>query len=85
MKVLLLSAAAIGAAMVVSAPAQARDGCGHGYYRGPHGHCHAEGYRTGPAPAGYVDGRYYHGHGYLYHNRWYRERYRWHDGGWRYR
>jgi hypothetical protein len=87
MNVYLLGAAAMGALLTISAPAQAHDGCGEGFYRGPHGNCHPDGYHPGPGPAhvAYVDGHYYHGHGYYYHNRWYQERYRWHDGSWRYR
>jgi hypothetical protein len=85
MKLYLLGAAAMGALLTLSAPAQAHDGCGQGFSRGPHGNCHADGYRPGPAPVAYVDGRFYEGHGYYYHNHWYHDRYRHHDGSWRYR
>jgi uncharacterized membrane protein len=98
MKKLLLSAAAIGAMLAATAPAQARDGCGPGSFRGPHGRCHSErggpgwrgdrgpGWRGGPGPRAWEEGRFYPGRGYWSGGRWYQHRD--HDrghGGWRYR
>ncbi len=66
--------------------AQARDGCGNGYYRGPHGNCRIIG---GPEPVVVVPGRliignYYHGRGYWDGHRYWQNRYR-HHNEWRYR
>ena len=39
MKALLAIALAAGATLAASSPADARQGCGHGFHRGPYGHC----------------------------------------------
>jgi hypothetical protein len=64
--------------------AQAAQGCGRGWHRGPYGHCRPN--RGGPvvvAP-GLVVGNYYHGRGYWDGRRYWQHRERWHNG-WRYR
>jgi Ni/Co efflux regulator RcnB len=95
MKKILLGAIAIGAMMAVTAPAQARDGCGRDAHRGPRGECRPDhrsgwdrgrGWDRGPGPGrpAWEEGRYYPGRGYYYRNRWYQHRDR-HRGDWRYR
>lgn len=87
MKKILLATLAVGAAIAAVAPAQARDGCGPGGFRGPHGRCHFNG-GPGPVviagPGRPVIGNYYAGRGYYYNNRYWHHRERWH-GDWRYR
>ncbi len=88
MKKFLLGAAAIGTLVALAAPAQARDGCGRGEHRGPHGRCwpnRGPGWDRGPGPGAWVEGRFYPGRGYWYQNRWYQHRYREHGRDWRYR
>jgi hypothetical protein len=74
---------AIGLASVVAlaavSPAQARQGCGPGYHRGPYGHC-----RPNAGQQVFVVGQYYPGRGYWYQGRWWHNRYRRHNM-WRYR
>lgn len=86
MKKFLAIALLAGAALTTTA-AEARDGCGRGGWRGPHGHC-----RHGPGPGsgavaiapGLVIGNFYQGRGYWDGRRYYQHRERRH-GGWRYR
>jgi len=75
MNKLLLIAMATGVALVSTASADARDGCGPGFHRGPYGHCRPN---RGPGPVigvigapqigvmypgrGYWDGHRYWGH-----------------------
>ena len=85
MKTFIALAAAAAATVVAVAPADARDGCGRGYHRGPRGGCRPN-MRPGAmvvAP-GLVVGTYYHGRGYWDGHRYWHDRYRWHRG-WRYR
>jgi len=84
MKKILLGVAAIGTLMALNAPAQAAGGCGRGMHRVPNGDCVGNGWRGGPGPAAWVEGRYYPGHGYWSGGQWYHHRYHGH-GGWRYR
>ena len=80
---IVLSVSAALTAISATAPAEAAQGCGAGFHRGPAGRC----LRNGPPVRDrWVAGRYYAGRGYYHNNRWYRERYR--DRGhrgWRYR
>ena len=91
MKKLILLALAAGTALATIPAANARDGCGRGFHRGPAGHCRPDGYGRGPAVIGgpgvsLVIGNYYRGRGYWDGRRYYRERYRDHNrGDWRYR
>jgi hypothetical protein len=75
--------AAIGFASVIAlagiSPAQARQGCGPGFHRGPYGHC-----RPNARRQVFVVGHFYPGRGYWYHGRWWQHRYR-HRNMWRYR
>jgi len=86
MKKLLAVALAAGATVLSVAPADARQGCGPGWHRGPAGHCRPN--RAGPAvivaPGHLVIGNYYRGRGYWDGHRYWQHRYR-HHHGWRYR
>jgi hypothetical protein len=83
MRTILLAVLAAGAALTVSVPADARQGCGVGAHRGPGGYCRPNRGRVVVAPR-VVVGRYYQGRGYWDGRRYWGQRYRWH-GGWRYR
>jgi hypothetical protein len=82
MKKLLLIALAASAAVTSIAPAEARDGCGAGFHRGPYGHCRPNG--PGVFVGAPAIGVFYAGHGYWDGHRYWGHRDRWH-GGWRYR
>ncbi|MBN8808303.1 MAG: hypothetical protein J0I47_08720 [Sphingomonas sp.] len=87
----LLTAALVasaGIASIAAIPAQAADGCGRGYHRGPYGHCRPN---MGPGPVvvrepgvNLVIGNYYPRRGYWDGRRYWWHRERW-NGGWRYR
>ena len=85
MKKLFALAFAVGVAAAAFTPAEAAQGCGPGYHRGPYGHCRPN-LRRGVvvAPGTLIVGNYYRGKGYWDGRayRWHRER--WHNG-WRYR
>jgi|HubBroStandDraft_1064217.scaffolds.fasta_scaffold204307_2 hypothetical protein len=90
-KKVLLAAIATGLTLGAISTANAADGCGRGFHRGPYGHCRPNG--PGPAivapgiaigPAGLTIGVFYPGHGYWDGHRYWQHRERWHDG-WRYR
>jgi hypothetical protein len=84
MNTMLLAMLAAGTTLAVSAPAEARGGCGPGFHRGYYGRCVPNrGPRFAPRRAPVV-GVYYPGRGYWHANRYWHRRYRWH-GGWRYR
>lgn len=84
MKKFFAVALAASVAVVAISPADARDGCGRGYFRGPHGHCRPEGGAVVVAPGlGLVIGNRY-DRGYWDGHRYWQHRERWH-GGWRYR
>lgn len=90
MNKLIAAALTAGAAVaaIASIPAEAREGCGRGGYRGPHGRC-VSNYNRGPAvvrqpTVRLVIGNYYNGRGYWDGRQYYQNRYR-HGGGWRYR
>lgn len=85
MRKLIAALLTAGAAISVIPVAQARDGCGAGYHRGPYGHCRPNrGDRVVAVGPRLVVGNYYRGQGYWDGHRYWRERYRWHNG-WRYR
>jgi hypothetical protein len=87
MKTIFTLALAAVATIAATSSADARDGCGRGYHRGPYGHCRPN-WRNGPAivvaPGGLVIDRWYEGRGYWDGHRYWMHRDRWH-GGWRYR
>lgn len=80
MKIMLIAALAAGTALAATAPADARQGCGADFHRGPYGRCLPN---RGPGAA-VVIGRFYPGQGYWDGNRYWGHRDRRH-GGWRYR
>ncbi|MDB5692794.1 MAG: hypothetical protein JWO81_1857 [Alphaproteobacteria bacterium] len=85
MKRIFALALAAGVAVAAVSPAQAREGCGPGFHRGPYGHCRPN---RGPgvvavAP-GLVVGNFYGGRGYWDGRRYWQHRYR-HNNGWGYR
>jgi hypothetical protein len=82
MKTVLLIATAAAMALGSVAPAQARQGCGPGFHRGPYGGCQPNG---GPAlVVAPTIGVFYAGRGYWDGHRYWAHREHWH-GGWRYR
>ena len=80
MRFLIALGLASALTLAAGSAAEARQGCGNGFHRGPYGHCVPNAGRQ----AAWVVGQYYPGHGYWYNNRWYHHRYRSHDG-WGYR
>ena len=80
MKAIAAIGLASAVALAVAAPADARQGCGPGAHRTPHGRC-----VPNRGQQVWVVGRYYEGRGYWYNNRWYQHRYRDRDRAWRYR
>ncbi|UWU24664.1 hypothetical protein QA648_20900 (plasmid) [Rhizobium sp. CB3171] len=90
MKKLLVIALTSTAALTLTAlvsTANAAQGCGAGYHRGPYGHCRPNVATGGTVvvvpPGGPRVGVYYHGRGYWDGRRYWVHRERWH-GGWRY-
>lgn len=87
LRTVLATALVAGATLAAAAPAEAAQGCGRGYHRGPYGHCRPNGYgpRAAYAAPGVrlVIGNYYHGRGYWDGRRWYQHR-RAYNRGWRY-
>ena len=83
MKKFIALAIAAGAAVAMVTPADARDGCGPGFHRGPYGHCRPNRDRVVVAP-GLVVGNFYTGRGYWDGRRYWPHRYRYHND-WRYR
>jgi hypothetical protein len=80
MKIAIAAGLVAASALAVSAPANARQGCGRGMHRAMHGMC----VPNRGARQAWVVGHYYPGRGYWYQNRWYQHRVR-HHSGWRYR
>ena len=82
MKKILLAALAVGASLTVASAAEARQGCGAGFHRGPQGRCRPN--RGQAVVARPVIGVFYRGQGYWDGRRYWQHRYR-RNGGWRYR
>ena len=81
-----MAAMAAGVTLAGVSAADAAQGCGPGFHRGPYGGCRHNG---GPgavivAPGVPVIGTFYGGRGYWDGHRYWGHRYAWH-GGWRYR
>ena len=82
-----VSATCVAVAAFAAMPADARQGCGHGYHRGAYGRCV---FNRPPVAVArepgvrLVIGTYYHGRGYWDGRRYWSSRYRYHNG-WRYR
>jgi hypothetical protein len=83
-KTLIVAALAAGAALAALSPANAAEGCGPGFHRGPYGRCHPNGGAVVVAPRGPAVGVFYAGRGYWDGRRYWPNRYRY-NGGWRYR
>lgn len=80
----LAIALAAGVTLAAAGTAEARDGCGAGFFRGPAGHCRPmRGGGVIVAP-GVIIGGFYPGRGYWDGRRYWARRYH-HHGGWRYR
>lgn len=75
-----------GIVLSTASVAQAREGCGAGFHRGPAGHCRPNGGKQVVVvkPGARVVGRWYDGRGYWDGRRYWQHRYR-HQGAWRYR
>lgn len=84
MKKIFALALAAGVAVVAVSPADASQGCGRGYHRGPYGHCRPDRGGVVVAP-GLVIGNFYSGRGYWDGRRYWQHRERDRDRGWRYR
>lgn len=84
MKAILIALVAAGTTLINCPPAEAREGCGIGYNRGPHGYCRPNHDRAVVVVPPLRVGVYYPGRGYWYDGRFWAHRYRW-NGGWRYR
>jgi hypothetical protein len=87
MKKIISLALAAGLTLSVASPAMAREGCGRGFHRGPHGHCRPNrdrGTRVVVTPGGaLIVGNYYRGRGYWDGRRYWQHRRHWHNT-WRY-
>ena len=82
MKRMIGLALAASIAFVATGTAEARQGCGPGFHRGPYGACRPN---RGPVVVGApAIGVFYSGRGYWDGRRYWQHRDRWH-GGWRYR
>lgn len=79
----ILAIALAAATLAAGTAAEARDGCGRGFFRGPYGHCRPERGGVIVAP-GVVVGGFYPGRGYWDGHRYWQHREHW-RGGWRYR
>ena len=84
MKTMIAFALAAVATVAAASSANARDGCGRGYHRGPHGHCRPN-WRHGPPAVVVVPeaGRWYEGRGWWDGHRYWRHR-RHRHGRWHY-
>jgi hypothetical protein len=85
MKKIFALALAAGVAVAAASAADARQGCGPGFHRGPYGHCRPDrggGVMVGPGTL--VVGNFYDGRGYWDGRRYWQRRERWHNR-WRYR
>ena len=83
----ILTLALAATALVGATAADARDGCGRGFFRGPYGHCRpmrGPGYGPAVVAPGLIIGNFYAGRGYWDGRRYWQHRERWHRG-WRYR
>ena len=84
-KAVLVLALAASTAIGLASAADARDGCGRGFFRGPAGRCRPmRGEMVVAGPGVYRVGIFYPNRGYWDGRRFWRHRERWH-GGWRYR
>lgn len=83
-KIIITAALAAGVTVAAATPADARQGCGSGYHRGPYGGCRVNARGFNARHGALVVHRYYAGRGYWDGHRYWQHRTRWHNG-WRYR
>jgi hypothetical protein len=83
-KKILALALVAGTTVALASPADARDGCGRGFHRGPYGHCRPNRGDVVRVAPGLVIGNFYAGRGYWDGRRYWQRRERWHNR-WRYR
>lgn len=84
MRKTILGIVVVASALGMASAAEAAQGCGIGWHRGPYGHCRPNGGPNGAVPGPAVVGVYYPGRGWWDGHRYWWHRYSWH-GGWRYR
>ncbi|QKR99486.1 hypothetical protein F9288_07395 [Sphingomonas sp. CL5.1] len=84
MKKLVWGLVATGMLIGAATAADAAQGCGPGWHRGPYGRCHPDRRPVYIAPGPVAIGVFYPGRGWWDGHRYWGHRYRWH-GGWRYR
>ncbi|MBB4569259.1 GCG_CRPN prefix-to-repeats domain-containing protein [Rhizobium leucaenae] len=85
-KLLIIALTSLGALTTIVSTADAAQGCGAGFHRGPYGACRPNVARGGTVvvvPGGPRVGVYYHGRGYWDGRRYWVHRERYHRG-WRY-
>jgi hypothetical protein len=70
MRSILLAALVASATIAATAPADAREGCGKGFHRGPRGRCISNRAGTYYRNYGWWDGNRYWQHRYRVNNRW---------------
>lgn len=80
----ILGIVAVAAVLGTASAAEAAQGCGEGWHRGPYGHCRPNAGPVVVAPGPVVAGVFYPGRGWWDGHRYWWHRDRWH-GGWRYR
>ena len=91
MRKTILGIVAVASALGMASTAEAAQGCGIGWHRGPFGGCRPNGgpvvavpAPVVPVPAPVAVGVFYPGRGWWDGHRYWEHRYPWH-GGWRYR
>ncbi len=84
MKRTIFGIVAVAAMLGMVPMANAAQGCGAGWHRGPHGRCHPNRRPIVVVPGRIVIGTYYPGRGWWDGHRYWAHRYHGH-GGWRYR
>jgi hypothetical protein len=91
MRKTILGIVAVASVLGTASAAEAAQGCGIGFHRGPYGYCRPNGGPVvavpGPVvavPGPLVVGSFYPGRGWWDGHRYWWHRYAWH-GGWRYR
>jgi hypothetical protein len=84
MRKTLFGMIAVATLLGMAPMANAAQGCGVGWHRGPYGRCHPNRRPVVVVPGRVVVGTYYPGRGWWDGHRYWVHRYHWH-GGWRYR
>lgn len=84
MRKTIIGIVAVVSVLGMASAAEAAQGCGIGFHRGPYGHCRPNGGPVVVLPGPVAVGVYYPGRGWWDGHRYWSHRYRWH-GGWGYR